>query len=486
MHESWMRELMMTISGWLVNYLAHSLVTLTVLGAVAWLGDRLLRRVGPQAQHRVWVVALLAGVALPLLPAGSIARYLGHTDATAVGGTVAVTYQIVAAATTRWPLTTLVSQVLASAYLLTVLFSMTRLLWRLRRTRAMVRRSAALPLDATARDLLGGAAREFRVTAPVIRGSTELTGPVVLGLRRATLLVPEGFFAAEKVEDMQLGGDGDVAIGGDGDIGIGSDGDVGIGSDGDVAAALAHECAHIARSDYAKNLLYECVAAAVAYHPASWRMRRRIAETRELVCDERAAGAMGDRPEYAASLLRLARAMAGPAARPFHASATQAIGVFDADILEERVMRLTMDVPKVSRTRRIAMAVVAACALLGGAATATALSFDVTPQDGAVSAPAHEKIYKVGNGVTPPVLTYSVDAEFTKKAKDAKHQGVSVVSCVVDTDGMPRHVHTVRKLGMGLDEKAIEAVRQYKFKPSTLHGKPVAVQITIEVNFHIY
>jgi periplasmic protein TonB len=39
---------------------------------------------------------------------------------------------------------------------------------------------------------------------------------------------------------------------------------------------------------------------------------------------------------------------------------------------------------------------------------------------------------------------------------------------------------------MGLDEKAIEAVRQYKFKPSTLHGKPVAVQITIEVNFHIY
>jgi periplasmic protein TonB len=61
-----------------------------------------------------------------------------------------------------------------------------------------------------------------------------------------------------------------------------------------------------------------------------------------------------------------------------------------------------------------------------------------------------------------------------------------VVSLVVDAHGMPRHVHTIRKLGMGLDEKAIEAVRQYKFKPSTLHGKPVAVQITIEVNFHIY
>ena len=66
----------------------------------------------------------------------------------------------------------------------------------------------------------------------------------------------------------------------------------------------------------------------------------------------------------------------------------------------------------------------------------------------------------------PPVLTYSVDAEFTKKAKNAKYQGVAVVALVVDTHGMPRHVHTVRKLGMGLDEKAIEAVRQYRFDPA--------------------
>lgn len=452
-----MHDLVMMVSGWLTNYLAHSVVALTAFGAVAWLGDRLLRRVGPQAQHRVWVVALLAGVALPLLPAGSIARYFGHTDATAVG-TVAVTYHMVAATAARWTLTTLVSWVLAAAYLLTVLFSMTRLLWRWRRTRAMVRRSAVLPLDATARDLLGDAAREFCVTAPVIRGSTELRGPVVLGLRRPTLLVPEGFFAAE---------------------GLGPD------YQEDTSAALAHECAHIARRDYAKNLFYECVAAMVAYHPVSWRIRRRIAETRELVCDERAAHAVGDRPEYAASLLRLATAMAGPAARPFYASETQAIGVFDAGILEERVMRLTMDVPKVTRTQRIAMAVVAACVLLGGAATAAALSFDVTPQDGAATA-AHEKVYQVGNGVTPPVLVHAVDAEFTKKAKAAKYEGVSVVSLVVDAHGMPRQIHTIRKLGMGLDEKAIEAVRQYKFEPGKRDGKPVAVAITIEVNFRIY
>jgi TonB family protein len=338
---------------------------------------------------------------------------------------------------------------------------MTRLLWRWRRTAAMVRRSRALPLDARSCGLLEGAARRFGVTTPALCCSDETRGPVVLGLRRAVLLVPEGFFAGENDEDIQIGGDGDVA------------------------AALAHECVHIARRDYAKNLIYEFVAAAVSYHPACWLMRRRIAETRELVCDEMAAGAVGDRPEYAASLLRLATAMAVPAARPFYASETQAIGVFDAGILEERVMRLTMDVPKVSRTQRIAMVAVAACALLGGAATAAALSFDVTPQDN-TAVPAHEKVYKVGGDVTAPVLTHSVDAEFSKKAKDAKYQGVAVVGCIVDTNGMPRHVHTIRKLGMGLDEKALEAVRQYKFKPSTLHGKPVAVAITIEVNFRLY
>jgi periplasmic protein TonB len=108
-----------------------------------------------------------------------------------------------------------------------------------------------------------------------------------------------------------------------------------------------------------------------------------------------------------------------------------------------------------------------------------------TPQE-STAAGAHEKVYKVGDGVTPPVLTHSVDAEYTKKAEKAKLQGVSVVSCVVGTDGKPRDVHTVRKLGMGLDENAVEAVRQYRFEPSKLNGKPVAVAIQIEVNFRIY
>jgi periplasmic protein TonB len=95
-------------------------------------------------------------------------------------------------------------------------------------------------------------------------------------------------------------------------------------------------------------------------------------------------------------------------------------------------------------------------------------------------------LYHVGGGVAPPVLIHSVDAEFSDEARRAKFEGVSVVSLIVDAHGMPQRIRVTRKLGMGLDEKAVEAVRQYRFQPSMYQGKPVPVEITVEVNFHLY
>jgi len=92
----------------------------------------------------------------------------------------------------------------------------------------------------------------------------------------------------------------------------------------------------------------------------------------------------------------------------------------------------------------------------------------------------------LGGGVSAPTLIYSPDPEFSDEARRAKYQGICVVGLVVDAGGNPQSVHIVRALGMGLDEKAIEAVRQYKFKPAMYKGKPVAVAINIEVNFRIY
>ena len=95
-------------------------------------------------------------------------------------------------------------------------------------------------------------------------------------------------------------------------------------------------------------------------------------------------------------------------------------------------------------------------------------------------------MYRVGGGVAAPQLIYSVDPEFSDEARRAKFQGVCVVSLVVDAQGNPQRVQVVRHLGMGLDQKAVAAVRQYRFKPATLQGRPVPVEVNIEVNFRIY
>jgi TonB family protein len=95
-------------------------------------------------------------------------------------------------------------------------------------------------------------------------------------------------------------------------------------------------------------------------------------------------------------------------------------------------------------------------------------------------------LYHVGGGVSAPQLVFAPDPEFSDEARRAKYQGVCVVSLIVDAQGNPQRVQVVRHLGMGLDEKAVEAVKQYKFKPATLQGKPVPVEVNIEVNFRIY
>ena len=96
-------------------------------------------------------------------------------------------------------------------------------------------------------------------------------------------------------------------------------------------------------------------------------------------------------------------------------------------------------------------------------------------------------LYRVGGGVSAPVPLNSVEAEFSDEARRAKYQGICLISLIVDTQGNPQNPRVIQALGMGLDEKALEAVRKYKFKPAMKDGKtPVPVMITVLVNFHLY
>jgi periplasmic protein TonB len=92
----------------------------------------------------------------------------------------------------------------------------------------------------------------------------------------------------------------------------------------------------------------------------------------------------------------------------------------------------------------------------------------------------------IGGGVKAPVPVYTIDPEFSEEARRAKYQGEVMVQIIVDAQGNVQSPRVVRPLGMGLDEKALEAVMKYKFKPGTKEGKPVPVYMTIAINFRLY
>ena len=94
-------------------------------------------------------------------------------------------------------------------------------------------------------------------------------------------------------------------------------------------------------------------------------------------------------------------------------------------------------------------------------------------------------VFKVGGGVSQPSVLFKVDPEYSEEARKAKYSGTVMLAVVVDVEGHARDIHVVKSLGMGLDEKAIEAVEKWKFKPGMKGGQAVNVRATIEVNFRL-
>jgi protein TonB len=101
------------------------------------------------------------------------------------------------------------------------------------------------------------------------------------------------------------------------------------------------------------------------------------------------------------------------------------------------------------------------------------------------AAPAPDKLHHLGGKVQNPVVLFSASPKYSQQAKRAKYSGRVMVYLWVEKDGTPSHIRVVRGAGMGLDEKAVEAVTQYKFKPATLKGQPVTVDLYVDVDFQI-
>jgi len=95
------------------------------------------------------------------------------------------------------------------------------------------------------------------------------------------------------------------------------------------------------------------------------------------------------------------------------------------------------------------------------------------------------KFASLGRPSKWPELVSKIEPEYSEPARKARHQGTVLLAVDIGSDGRPRNIRVVRGIGMGLDEKAMEAVSTWRFRPALLNGRPVSAPITVEVNFRL-
>jgi TonB family protein len=451
------------LESWVLSYLLNSLWQVPMVFCAALAAAKLARPAGPRMEHRVWVGALLLEAVLPLCNlhlgelwqrAGGLALLFLHPGSANGQTRVILGAGSASKVALPWHSAEVLGAV-AVAYLCGLLYFAGRLGWGVWVTEAMRRRAVRLQLTPeTAEQIdrfepalgiaLDGESRS-RVAVCFARvyfaTSGDISGPATVGVRRQTLLLPPGFLDKLSREELD--------------------------------AVLAHEFAHMKRWDFAKNLLYGMAVVPVAYHPLLSLTRARLAETRELVCDAMAAEAVGGRESYARSLLRLASMMSDRAApRVLHA-----IGIFDANIFERRVMNLTRKSLEIGRARRFA--IVGACALVAlvTCASALALRMDVTEPPTQSPGANPKSINVKADALT---IVSKVSPVYPAEAKTKRVQGTVELAAVIGKDGAVENLRAVSGPD-ALQKSALDAVKTWRYQPFLLNGDPIEVNTTIKV-----
>lgn len=432
----------------LLSYALNSLWQIALLFAIASIAARAIRPAGPAAEHRVWVGALLLESLLPALSIVPWERthmvwpWLVHP--TAVRG-ASVSVEMGAGtgfAAVRIPPAVVTPA--AIAYVAITFYFTVRFVWQCVHLKALAGVTEPVALTGDAAVVWRRWTGRFGVGPVALMTSRDIFAPVTMGIAHKLVLVPAGMMTGL--------------------------------SHGDLDTAIAHELAHIRRNDFLKNLVYETLSLPVSFHPAFWVTRQRVMETREMVCDEMAAETSGSQ-EYAQSLLRLATLLLQ--GRPV--SVPQAIGVFDANTLERRLMKLTEEKRQIGRVRWYGS--ISACVVLAVATAGSALALRL-----AVDSRAgldNQTSQKAEPHAVPPAtmaaqILSKVTPVYPPEAKTARIQGKVVLAAVVGKTG---HVENLKVVSgpNELQQSALDAVRQWTYKPFLLNGEPIEVKTTISV-----
>jgi TonB family protein len=443
---------MRTLEFWILAYLLNSLWQVPLLFAAAWLAARVLRSLGAKIEHGVWVAALLLQSVLPALSifpwewlrmlswGGNASRPGDAQVSVAMGqGTGIGVLQL--------------PEVLLGAitilYVAVTAFFAARFIWRAINLSALQREAVPVSLTGQAALFWERCMKRFEVQDVSIVASSRVFGPVTLGIRQKLLLLP-----VNVIEQLP---------------------------ETDLSTVIAHEFAHMRRKDFMKNLLYELLCLLVSYHPLLWLTRSRIMESREMICDQMAASVTGT-DEYAQSLLRLASLLiTGTLGRTPHT-----IGIFDANVFERRLMNVTEKQQEIRGVRRVVA--LAACAALALATCGSALALGMhanAASDGSDSNAAKApKQLTVSSEKMSHNLLNKVVPVYPPAAKKAKIQGKVVLDAVIGTDG---NVENLRVISgpPELQQSALDAVRQWTYKPYLLNGDPVEVETTINIIYNL-
>ncbi len=439
----------------LVSYVLNSLWQAPLVLAAAWIAARGLRAAGAAAEHRVWVSALVLESVLPAMSLLPWEKMHFAWPWIAQGGAASdgqVSVQMGAGAGAGFAALRLPPEMLGSlamVYAAVTGYFIARFVWRCVRLSLLRRGAEPLRLSGEAALSLERWLKRMGIAGPVmVVSSKEVFAPVTMGLVHSRVMLPAGMMTRMPQADLET--------------------------------ALAHELAHIRRKDFLKNLVYEIAALPVSFHPCLWITRQRMTETREMVCDEMAAGIAGG-VEYAQSLLRLAALLLqGRPVRVPHA-----IGVFDANTLERRLMKLTEKKKQMGRLR--ASVAVAACVALGvaTATSAVALRVGVDSQASANKQPSKKGAPRaIPAGEMQENVINKVTPKYPPAAKTAGIQGTVELDAVITKTG---HVDSLKVISgpKDLQQSSLDAVRRWRYKPFLLNGNPIEVETTINVVYSL-